>query len=473
MAKTAKTVFFCKECGYESSKWLGQCPGCREVGTFVEEPTGPKNKVLKRSLLNSEPVGINEVSAKDEERVTTGFSELDRVLGGGVVPGGLILVGGDPGIGKSTLLLQVCRNMSDNGKKILYISGEESLKQIKLRANRMGKFSDNLSLLSETSLDAIEAVILDKKPDIVIIDSIQTIFREDISSSVNVPVQMGGGIRTLENIQEVLDLGVYRVIIGTKAVENPDFIKAAIDRFGAEHIVVGVDAKDGLVAIEGWEKVSDKTALSLALAMKDIGVQTIVYTDISKDGMLAGPNVEQTKILSDKTGIDIIASGGMSCMDDLTHINDAGIHGAIIGKAIYEKRIDLKEAVNLFESGASYSKASAMPKADISFKDLKLDANGLIPVVVQDYVNGEVLMLAYMNEEAFNKTLETGIMTYYSRSRQELWVKGLTSGHFQYVGSLDIDCDNDTILAKVRQVGAACHTGNRTCFYRNIKTWNR
>ena len=289
-----------------------------------------------------------------------------------------------------------------------------------------------------------------------------------ICSSVNIPVQMGGGIRTLENIQEVLDLGVYRVIIGTKAVENPDFIKAAIDRFGAEHIVVGVDAKDGLVAIEGWEKVSDKTALSLALAMKDIGVQTIVYTDISKDGMLAGPNVEQTKILSDKTGIDIIASGGMSCMDDLTHINDAGIHGAIIGKAIYEKRIDLKEAVNLFESGASYSKASAMPKADISFKDLKLDANGLIPVVVQDYVNGEVLMLAYMNEEAFNKTLETGIMTYYSRSRQELWVKGLTSGHFQYVRSIEIDCDNDTLLAKVKQVGAACHTGNRSCFYRNL-----
>ena len=289
-----------------------------------------------------------------------------------------------------------------------------------------------------------------------------------ICSSVNVPVQMGGGIRTLENIQEVLDLGVYRVIIGTKAVENPDFIKAAIDRFGAEHIVVGVDAKDGLVAIEGWEKVSDKTALSLALAMKDIGVQTIVYTDISKDGMLAGPNVEQTKILSDKTGIDIIASGGMSCMDDLTHINDAGIHGAIIGKAIYEKRIDLKEAVNLFESGASYSKASAMPKADISFKDLKLDANGLIPVVVQDYVNSEVLMLAYMNEEAFNVTINSGRMTYWSRSRNELWTKGLTSGHLQYVKSLTADCDYDTILAKVSQVGAACHTGNRTCFFNNI-----
>ena len=214
MAKTAKTVFFCKECGYESSKWLGQCPGCREVGTFVEEPTGPKNKVLKRSLLNSEPVGINEVSAKDEERVTTGFSELDRVLGGGVVPGGLILVGGDPGIGKSTLLLQVCRNMSDNGKKILYISGEESLKQIKLRANRMGKFSDNLSLLSETSLDAIEAVILDKKPDIVIIDSIQTIFREDISSAPGSVSQVRESTNALMQIAKGNTIPIF--IVGHK-----------------------------------------------------------------------------------------------------------------------------------------------------------------------------------------------------------------------------------------------------------------
>lgn len=276
-----------------------------------------------------------------------------------------------------------------------------------------------------------------------------------IVDSVNVPVQLGGGIRTLENIEEVLKLGVYRVIIGTKAVENPDFIKQAIDKFGAEHIVVGIDAKDGLVAVEGWEKVSDKTAVSLALAMKDMGVKTIVYTDISKDGMLSGPNVSQTKLLSEKTGIDIIASGGMSCMDDLKNIYDAGIHGAIIGKALYEKRINLKEAAQLFE-----------PKYE--FKDFKLNSDGLIPVVVQDYENGKVLMVAYMNEEAYNETAKTKRMTYYSRSRKELWVKGLTSGHFQYVKSLEIDCDNDTILAKVEQVGAACHTGNRSCFYRNM-----
>ena len=154
-----------------------------------------------------------------------------------------------------------------------------------------------------------------------------------IVNSVNIPVQLGGGIRTLENIQEVLDLGVYR----------------AIDRFGAEHIVVGIDAKDGYVAVEGWEKLSDKTAVNMALAMKEMGVQTIVYTDISKDGMLAGPNIEQTKLLSDKTGIDIIASGGVSCMQDLEAVSDAGIHGAIIGKALYEKRVILSEAVEKFE----------------------------------------------------------------------------------------------------------------------------
>ena len=172
---------------------------------------------------------------------------------------------------------------------------------------------------------------------------------EDIVKSVSVPVQLGGGIRTLDNIKDVLDLGVYRVIIGTKAVENPEFIKEAIKQFGAERIVVGIDAKDGFVAVEGWEKLSDKTALSLALAMKDIGVQTIVYTDISKDGMLTGPNIEQTKLLSDQTGIDIIASGGMSCMEDLNHVYKAGIHGAIMGKALYEKKICLKETIEQFE----------------------------------------------------------------------------------------------------------------------------
>lgn len=170
-----------------------------------------------------------------------------------------------------------------------------------------------------------------------------------IVAEVSIPVQLGGGIRTLENIQEALELGVSRVIIGTKAVEQPVFIREAVDRFGADRIVVGIDAKDGKAAVEGWAKLSEQTALDLALAMKEMGVRTLVYTDISKDGMLSGPNVTQTKLLSDQTGMDIIASGGVSCMQDLDRIHAAGIHGAIIGKALYEKQIDLQEAVSRYE----------------------------------------------------------------------------------------------------------------------------
>ncbi|RGF52993.1 DNA repair protein RadA [Eubacterium sp. AF36-5BH] len=231
MAKADKTVFFCKECGYESAKWLGQCPGCKEVGTFVEEPKGPKNKTIRRNVTSSMPVTINEVKADDEERISTGFSELDRVLGGGVVPGGLILVGGDPGIGKSTLLLQVCRNMSASGKKILYISGEESLKQIKLRANRMGEFSNNLSLLSETSLDNIEAVVTETKPDAVVIDSIQTIYREDISSAPGSVSQVRESTNTLMQIAKGLTIPIFIVGHVTKegVVAGPRVLEHMVD----------------------------------------------------------------------------------------------------------------------------------------------------------------------------------------------------------------------------------------------------
>ncbi len=231
MAKANKTMFFCKECGYESSKWLGQCPGCREVGTFVEEPIGKKTKTVTKSLLNSMPVTINQVTVNKEERTSTGFSELDRVLGGGIVAGGLILVGGDPGIGKSTLLLQVCRNISNNGKKLLYISGEESLKQIKIRANRMGQFSDNLSLLSETSLDVIEAIIDETKSEIVVIDSIQTMFREDISSAPGSVSQIRESTNTLMQIAKGNGISIFIVGHVTKegAVAGPRVLEHMVD----------------------------------------------------------------------------------------------------------------------------------------------------------------------------------------------------------------------------------------------------
>lgn len=172
---------------------------------------------------------------------------------------------------------------------------------------------------------------------------------KEIVEAVNVPVQVGGGIRTIKDIENKLNLGVERVIIGTKAVEDPSFVKEAIKNFGAEHIAVGIDAKNGMVAIEGWEKVSNYDAISLATQMKDMGVRTIIYTDIAKDGMLQGPNIEHTKQLINATGLDIIASGGITTLKDLELIKDINAHGAIIGKALYERHMDLKKAIDLFE----------------------------------------------------------------------------------------------------------------------------
>lgn len=170
-----------------------------------------------------------------------------------------------------------------------------------------------------------------------------------IVSSVDVPVQLGGGIRSVQAVDFMLKLGIFRCIIGTRAVERPEFIKELIEQFGPDRIVVGVDAKDGMVAVEGWEKISSLRALDLCLLMKDYGVEHIVYTDISRDGTLTGPNIPYTKELTDETGLDIIASGGMSCMEDLIGLNQAGIKGAIIGKALYEEKINLSEAVAMFE----------------------------------------------------------------------------------------------------------------------------
>lgn len=188
MAKAKMTtVFYCQSCGYESSKWMGQCPGCREWNTFVEEKINTKTSVSAVSGRTGQGGGnlskLSEITLQDEERMSTHMKELDRVLGGGIVPGSLILVGGDPGIGKSTLLLQVCRYMAADNRKILYISGEESLKQIKIRANRIGEFGDTLYLLCETNLGVIEEAIRRLTPDITIIDSIQTMYQDAVSSA--------------------------------------------------------------------------------------------------------------------------------------------------------------------------------------------------------------------------------------------------------------------------------------------------
>lgn len=235
MTKSKKsTVFFCQNCGFESAKWMGQCPGCREWNTFVEEQVSTaalKKNGTQGSTVRQKPAVLSEITMEKEDRISTGMQELDRVLGGGVVAGSLTLVGGDPGIGKSTLLLQVCRNFSDAGAKVLYISGEESLKQIKMRAGRIGSFNDNLLLLCETNLSLIEDTIRSQKPQIVIIDSIQTMYSEDVSAAPGSVSQVRES--TALFLQLAKGLGVSIFIVGhvTKegTVAGPRVLEHMVD----------------------------------------------------------------------------------------------------------------------------------------------------------------------------------------------------------------------------------------------------
>ena len=230
MLKNKKTVYFCQECGYESAKWMGQCPGCKAWNTFVEETVSakkPASGTTGRTEKRQEPVILRDISLSEDERQTTKIGELDRVLGGGIVPGSLVLVGGDPGIGKSTLLLQVCRNLAERQVSVLYISGEESLRQIKLRANRIGEFSDKLQLLCETNLEVIREVIQRKKPEVVVIDSIQTMFHEDVSSAPGSVSQ----VRESTNIAKGMGVSIFIVGHVTKEgnVAGPRVLEHMVD----------------------------------------------------------------------------------------------------------------------------------------------------------------------------------------------------------------------------------------------------
>lgn len=257
MAKGKTSVFFCQSCGYESSKWMGQCPGCKEWNTFVEEiidkKQGAKAKQITPGAVKISRV--SEISVEEQSRMSTGFLELDRVLGGGIVPGSLVLVGGDPGIGKSTLLLQVCQNLSKTQEKILYISGEESLQQIKLRAERMGDFTEALAILCETSLDIIQEVIRQEKPKVVIIDSIQTMYNENVSSAPGSVSQVRESTSVLMQIAKGMGISIFIVGHVTKegVVAGPRVLEHMVDtvlyfegdRYAAYRILRGVKNRFG------------------------------------------------------------------------------------------------------------------------------------------------------------------------------------------------------------------------------------
>jgi phosphoribosylformimino-5-aminoimidazole carboxamide ribotide isomerase len=277
------------------------------------------------------------------------------------------------------------------------------------------------------------------------------LIREICAAAKPVFIELGGGLRCMTDIEEADGLGVWRFVIGSAALDNPAFVKEAIERYG-DRIAVGIDARDGLVRTHGWTRDSGENELTLAGTVASWGVKTIIYTDISADGALAGPSLERLGVLREALpGIALVASGGLTTVGDVGELRRMGIDAAIAGKALYTGDLPLEEA--LFEGRLGHL----------------FQKEALIPAIIQNAEDGAVLMLGYMSSESLRLTLKTKKVTFYSRSRKCLWVKGETSGNFIDVVSAASDCDDDTLLIRARPRGPVCHTGAAGCFYNEIE----
>ncbi|WP_373600629.1 DNA repair protein RadA [Paraclostridium bifermentans] len=299
MAKI-KTKYVCQECGYENSKWLGKCPECNKWNTFVEEIEEKKSKINKEVFVidksSSRPLNINSIETIKEQRFSTCINELDRVLGGGVVKGSLVLVGGDPGIGKSTLLIQVSSNVANSGKKVLYISGEESASQIKMRAQRLGIQSDNLYIFAENNLSIIEAHLESVNPDLIIVDSIQTVFSPEITSAPGTVSQIKEGTSRFMKISKKMGISTFVVGHVTKegALAGPKVLEHMVDtvlyfegeRFNTYRLVRAVKNRFGstneLGVFEmrevGLVELENPSKILIAEKPKDVAGSVIIST---------------------------------------------------------------------------------------------------------------------------------------------------------------------------------------------------
>lgn len=288
---------------------------------------------------------------------------------------------------------------------------------------------------NHTGADAI--AYYDKKVSIETIKAIKEV--------IDVPLYAGGGIQDLEDVKKVLYAGADKVCIGTAVLVDKDIVKKASDRFGKNQVIISIDLEK-LPDVTGFAKEMERLGAGELLLLANDGYDNVIETvkavkkQVELPVIISVPEKEQAAGALKATEAESIA------------IHDAGDFSILeLKKQCKAEGLDVKT----FES-------------PFSFEEFKLNSDGMLTVVTQDYKTNEVLMVAYMTKEAFDQTVETGVMTYYSRSRDELWVKGDTSGHYQYVKSLTIDCDKDTLLAKVRQVGNACHTGHYSCFFTDL-----
>ena len=302
-----KTKFVCNECGYESLKWLGKCPSCNSWSTFVEEVEAPKNKYdisAGSASVRSVPKQLKDIGDDEGERLATGTKELDRVLGGGIVRGSLVLVGGDPGIGKSTLLLQICEDLGDKFD-VLYVSGEESAQQIKMRATRLGVKAKNLKLLAETNLDSIIYHANEIKPAVMIVDSIQTMYREEVASAPGSVAQVREATHYLMRLAKENNIAIFIVGHVTKegSIAGPRVLEHMVDcvlyfegerqqsyrilrtvknRFGSTNEIGVFEMKD-----TGLKEVPNPSAMLISGRPDDITGSAIVCTLEGTRPMLA------------------------------------------------------------------------------------------------------------------------------------------------------------------------------------------
>jgi cyclase len=312
------------------------------------------------------------------------------------------------------------------------------------------------------------------------------------AEAVFTPLTVGGGIRTVEDALRLLESGADKISINTAAVQDPGLISRCADRFGSQAVVVAVDAKwNGTfweVFLYGGREATSMDARAWAVRAEENGAGEILLTSMDRDGTKDGYDLDLIRTVSRAVSIPVIASGGCGSMAHIydafnqgeadaalaasifhfrthsigevkSYLNERGIH-----VRIQDEDITVRDGIPICREVISESTIQTLDKQ--LFANLKFDANGLIPAVTQDHDTGEVLMLAYMNRESLEETLESGYATYWSRSRQKLWMKGETSGHIQKVQSILIDCDSDALILRIHQTGPACHTGERSCFFR-------
>lgn len=277
-------------------------------------------------------------------------------------------------------------------------------------------------------------------------------------------VQVGGGIRNMKDAEIYLNGGVNKVVIGSAAIEDKEFLKELVDKYGSR-VIVSIDAKNGRVAEEGWRSISSIDCFSMAAEMEKLGVKNIIFTDISKNGTMDGPNLDILDKLNYMYSMNIIASGGISSLKDIINLSNLNIYGAVCGKAFYSGTMDLRSALTV----AGLVEENSNRRKKIPTLEKYFMKSGLIPVIVQDIDNGEVLMLAHMNREALKLTLETGRTWFYSRSRHEIWNMGAQDGNYQNVKTIIADYDNEALLIRVEQIGNACPTGSHSFFFRVLQ----